>query len=107
MSVLRLISCAGTPTSLAPPSPPPPPAQVNGEETGETLLAYCASPEAVFGAAFLAVLPSHRLLHGNSCARDALQRSYQSGRGEASLLFSFLVFLSTIYWTYHRVQLHS
>lgn len=54
--------------------------KVNGEETGETLSAYCSSPEAVFGAAFLAVLSSHRLLHGSSSARNALQRSYQSGR---------------------------
>lgn len=100
MSVLRLISRAGAPTSLT----PPPPAQVNGEETGETLSAYCSSPEAVFGAAFLAVLPSHRLLHGSSCARDTLHRSYQSGRGEVSLFggrgrrfFGFWIFLITIY----------
>ncbi|CAL8287497.1 unnamed protein product [Merluccius merluccius] len=40
--------------------------KVRGEETGETLAAYTPSPEAVYGAAYLAVLPSHRLLHGSS-----------------------------------------
>ncbi|XP_072250690.1 leucine--tRNA ligase, mitochondrial [Leuresthes tenuis] len=54
--------------------------RVNGEETGETLSAYCSSPETVFGAAYLAILPSHRLLHGSSSVRSALEKAFQPGR---------------------------
>ncbi|KAM9309008.1 leucine--tRNA ligase, mitochondrial isoform 2-T2 [Pholidichthys leucotaenia] len=54
-------------------------AKVNGEETGETLSAYSSSPETVFGAAYLAILPSHRLLHGNSSVRFVLQKSFKPG----------------------------
>ncbi|KAI4811182.1 hypothetical protein KUCAC02_014099 [Chaenocephalus aceratus] len=54
--------------------------KVNGEDTGETLSAYSSSPESVFGAAYLSVLPSHRLLHGSSAVRSALERSFQPGR---------------------------
>lgn len=56
--------------------------QVNGEETGETLSAYSSSPETVFGAAYLAILPSHRLLHGSSSVRSALEKGFEPGRGE-------------------------
>ncbi|CAB1334154.1 unnamed protein product [Coregonus sp. 'balchen'] len=55
--------------------------KVNGEETGETLAGYTSSPEAVFGAAYLSILPSHRLLHGTSPVRSALERALQTGRG--------------------------
>ncbi|XP_010792608.1 leucine--tRNA ligase, mitochondrial [Notothenia coriiceps] len=54
--------------------------KVNGEDTGETLSAYSSSPESVFGAAYLSVLPSHRLLHGSSAVRSALEKSFQPGR---------------------------
>uniref|UniRef100_A0A672GAN6 leucine--tRNA ligase n=1 Tax=Salarias fasciatus TaxID=181472 RepID=A0A672GAN6_SALFA len=54
--------------------------KVNGEETAETLSAYCSSPEAVFGGAYLAILPSHRLLNGSSAVRPALQKHFQPGR---------------------------
>ncbi|XP_056142307.1 probable leucine--tRNA ligase, mitochondrial [Lampris incognitus] len=54
--------------------------KVNGEETGETLAAYTSSPEGVFGAAYIAVLPSHRLLHGTSPVRSALEKAFQPGR---------------------------
>ncbi|KAG7242229.1 hypothetical protein INR49_024275 [Caranx melampygus] len=54
--------------------------KVNGEETGETLSAYSSSPETVFGAAYLAVLPSHRLLHGSSPVRSALENAFEPGR---------------------------
>ncbi|XP_068616365.1 leucine--tRNA ligase, mitochondrial [Brachionichthys hirsutus] len=53
--------------------------KVNGQETGETLSAYASSPETLFGAAYLAILPSHRLLHGSSSVRSALQKAYQPG----------------------------
>uniref|UniRef100_A0A3P8TVZ6 leucine--tRNA ligase n=1 Tax=Amphiprion percula TaxID=161767 RepID=A0A3P8TVZ6_AMPPE len=54
--------------------------KVNGEETGETLSAYSSSPETVFGVAYLSILPSHRLLHGSSSVRSALQKAFQPGR---------------------------
>ncbi|XP_028983853.1 probable leucine--tRNA ligase, mitochondrial isoform X2 [Betta splendens] len=54
--------------------------KVNGEESGETLFAYSFAPEVVFGAAFLAILPSHRLLHGSSALRPALERAFEPGR---------------------------
>ncbi|XP_049903031.1 probable leucine--tRNA ligase, mitochondrial [Epinephelus moara] len=54
--------------------------KVNGEDTGETLSAYSFSPEMVFGAAYLAILPSHRLLHGSSSVRSALEKAFQPGR---------------------------
>uniref|UniRef100_A0A667YSL1 leucine--tRNA ligase n=1 Tax=Myripristis murdjan TaxID=586833 RepID=A0A667YSL1_9TELE len=54
--------------------------KVNSEETGETLAAHTSSPEAVFGAAYLAILPSHRLLHGTSSVRSALEKHFQPGR---------------------------
>uniref|UniRef100_A0A8C9Y2V6 leucine--tRNA ligase n=1 Tax=Sander lucioperca TaxID=283035 RepID=A0A8C9Y2V6_SANLU len=56
--------------------------KVDGEDTGETLSAYSSSPETVFGAAYLAILPSHRLLHGSSSVRSALEKVFQPGRGE-------------------------
>lgn len=56
--------------------------QVNGAETGETLSAYSSSPEAVFGAAFLSILPSHRLLHGSSPVSSALEKAFKPGRGK-------------------------
>ncbi|XP_029308406.1 leucine--tRNA ligase, mitochondrial isoform X1 [Cottoperca gobio] len=54
--------------------------KVNGEDTGETLSAYSSSPDTVFGAAYLAILPSHRLLHGSSSVRSALEKAFQPGR---------------------------
>uniref|UniRef100_A0A8K9XDD8 leucine--tRNA ligase n=1 Tax=Oncorhynchus mykiss TaxID=8022 RepID=A0A8K9XDD8_ONCMY len=50
------------------------------KETGETLAGYTSSPEAVFGAAYLSIVPSHRLLHGTSPVRSALERVLQTGR---------------------------
>uniref|UniRef100_A0A3Q3W5I7 leucine--tRNA ligase n=1 Tax=Mola mola TaxID=94237 RepID=A0A3Q3W5I7_MOLML len=54
--------------------------KVNGEETGETLSAYSSSPEMVFGAAYLAILPTHRLLHGGSSVRSTLENAFKPGR---------------------------
>ncbi|XP_064200034.1 probable leucine--tRNA ligase, mitochondrial [Anguilla rostrata] len=53
--------------------------KVNGQETGETLAAYTAAPEAVYGAAYLAILPSHRLLRGSSPIRPFLEKAVQPG----------------------------
>ncbi|XP_061771860.1 probable leucine--tRNA ligase, mitochondrial isoform X2 [Nerophis ophidion] len=55
--------------------------KVRGKETGEILSAYSSSPEAVFGTAYLAILPSHRLLHGSSSVRFELEKAFQPGRG--------------------------
>ncbi|MBN3305520.1 leucine--tRNA ligase, mitochondrial [Amia ocellicauda] len=54
--------------------------KVNGEETGEKLSAYTSTPEAVYGAAYLSILPSHRLLHGSSPATPALQKAFEAGK---------------------------
>uniref|UniRef100_A0A8D2ZKW9 leucine--tRNA ligase n=1 Tax=Scophthalmus maximus TaxID=52904 RepID=A0A8D2ZKW9_SCOMX len=54
--------------------------KVNGVETGETLSAYSSSPETVFGAAYLAILPSHRLVRGSSSVRPSLEKAFQPGR---------------------------
>ncbi|GCB71254.1 hypothetical protein scyTo_0008793 [Scyliorhinus torazame] len=50
--------------------------KVNGKHVGEKLPAYATSPDAVYGATHLSILPSHRLLRGNSCLRDILQKCF-------------------------------
>eukprot|EP00064_Thunnus_orientalis_P007231 superscaffoldBa00000790_g7251 len=66
--------------------------KVNGEETGETVSGYCSSPEAVFGAAYLAILPSHRLLHGSSSVRSALEKAFQPGRDSLTEVTAYNLF---------------
>ncbi|XP_018610260.1 probable leucine--tRNA ligase, mitochondrial isoform X2 [Scleropages formosus] len=51
--------------------------KLNGKETGEKLIAYTSSPEAVFGAAFVSILPSHWLLQGSSPCRRPLEEAFQ------------------------------
>lgn len=46
------------------------------------LAAYTTSPEAVFGAAFVSILPSHRLLHGSSPVGPALHKALVHGKSE-------------------------
>ncbi|XP_058244122.1 probable leucine--tRNA ligase, mitochondrial [Hemibagrus wyckioides] len=58
--------------------------KLDGKDTGEVLAAYTASPEAVFGAAFVSILPSHRLLHGSSPVGPALHKALQPGRNSLS-----------------------
>ncbi|TTA40561.1 putative leucine--tRNA ligase, mitochondrial [Bagarius yarrelli] len=58
--------------------------RLNGKDTGEVLPAYTASPEAVFGEAFISILPSHRLLHGSSPVGPALREALQPGRNSLS-----------------------
>lgn len=53
--------------------------KVDGEETGEVLEAYTPNPEAIFGAAFVSILPSHRLLHGSSGLKAALTPALHQG----------------------------
>ncbi|XP_067910460.1 probable leucine--tRNA ligase, mitochondrial [Heterodontus francisci] len=50
--------------------------KVNGKHVGEKLPAYTSNPDAVYGASHLSILPSHRLLHGNSHLRDILQKCF-------------------------------
>uniref|UniRef100_A0A674A3Z6 leucine--tRNA ligase n=1 Tax=Salmo trutta TaxID=8032 RepID=A0A674A3Z6_SALTR len=45
-----------------------------------SFLSATSSPEAVFGAAYLSIVPSHRLLHGTSPVRSALERVLQTDR---------------------------
>ncbi|XP_076827698.1 leucine--tRNA ligase, mitochondrial isoform X2 [Brachyhypopomus gauderio] len=53
--------------------------KLEGRETGEVLSAYTSSPEAVFGAAFVSILPSHHLLHGSSPVGPALYGALRHG----------------------------
>ncbi|XP_078524272.1 leucine--tRNA ligase, mitochondrial [Lissotriton helveticus] len=48
--------------------------------TGETLSAYASSPEAVYGASHVSILPSHRLLNGDNPLRHQLQSSVIPGQ---------------------------
>ncbi|XP_078055798.1 leucine--tRNA ligase, mitochondrial [Mustelus asterias] len=50
--------------------------KVNGKSAGEKLPAYTCSPDAVYGASHLSILPSHRLLQSNSPLRDILQKCF-------------------------------
>lgn len=56
--------------------------QVDGQDTGEKLTAYTATPEAIYGLSHVAISPNHRLLHGCSSLKEALQKALVSGRGE-------------------------
>ncbi|XP_060778299.1 probable leucine--tRNA ligase, mitochondrial [Neoarius graeffei] len=66
--------------------------KLDGKETGEVLAAYTSSPEAVFGAAFISILPSHRLLHGSSPVGPALHKALQPGRHAISEVTALNVF---------------
>ncbi|XP_072317050.1 leucine--tRNA ligase, mitochondrial [Eucyclogobius newberryi] len=66
--------------------------KLNGDETGETLLAYCSSPEMVFGAAYLSILPSHRLLHGTSSVRAALHKAHQPQKDSLTEVTAYNMF---------------
>lgn len=66
--------------------------RLDGKETGEVLAAYTSSPEAVFGAAFVSILPSHRLLHGSSPVGPALHKALQPGRNSLSEVTALNVF---------------
>ncbi|XP_053489842.1 probable leucine--tRNA ligase, mitochondrial [Ictalurus furcatus] len=66
--------------------------RLDDKETGEVLAAYTSSPEAVFGAAFVSILPSHRLLHGSSPVGPALHKALQPGRNSLSEVTALNVF---------------
>ncbi|XP_039244231.1 probable leucine--tRNA ligase, mitochondrial isoform X2 [Pipra filicauda] len=54
--------------------------KVNGEVTGEKLAAYTYTPEAIYGASHLYILPTHRLLHGNSSLKEVFQKEFIAGK---------------------------
>uniref|UniRef100_A0A8B9PWJ8 leucine--tRNA ligase n=1 Tax=Apteryx owenii TaxID=8824 RepID=A0A8B9PWJ8_APTOW len=54
--------------------------KVNGKVTGEKVAAYTCTPEAIYGASHLYILPAHRLLHGNSCLKEVFQREFIQGK---------------------------
>ncbi|XP_037240854.1 leucine--tRNA ligase, mitochondrial isoform X2 [Falco biarmicus] len=54
--------------------------KVNGKVTGEKLAAYTYTPEAIYGASHLYILPAHRLLHGNSSLKEVFQREFIPGK---------------------------
>ncbi|KAM5188159.1 leucine--tRNA ligase, mitochondrial isoform 1-T2 [Callospermophilus lateralis] len=53
--------------------------KVDGQDTGEKLTAYTATPEAIYGTSHVAISPSHRLLHGHSSLKEALQKALIPG----------------------------
>ncbi|OWK50421.1 putative leucine--tRNA ligase, mitochondrial [Lonchura striata] len=54
--------------------------KVNGKVTEEKLAAYTYTPEAIYGASHLYILPTHRLLHGNSSLKEVFQREFIAGK---------------------------
>ncbi|KAG9475999.1 hypothetical protein GDO78_002853 [Eleutherodactylus coqui] len=54
--------------------------KVDNVETGEKISAYAFNPEAIYGASHIAILPSHRLLHGDSKVKGALQEAFSAGQ---------------------------
>ncbi|XP_063778496.1 leucine--tRNA ligase, mitochondrial isoform X2 [Pseudophryne corroboree] len=54
--------------------------KVNNVETGEKISAYAFNPEAIYGASHIAILPNHRLLHGGSSVKGALQKAFTEGK---------------------------
>ncbi|NWT10806.1 SYLM protein, partial [Vireo altiloquus] len=54
--------------------------KVNGKVTEEKLAAYTYTPEAIYGASHLYILPTHRLLHGNSSLKEVFQKEFIPGK---------------------------
>uniref|UniRef100_A0A8U7M8X4 leucine--tRNA ligase n=1 Tax=Corvus moneduloides TaxID=1196302 RepID=A0A8U7M8X4_CORMO len=54
--------------------------KVNGKVTEEKLAAYTYTPEAIYGASHLYILPTHRLLYGNSSLKEVFQREFIPGK---------------------------
>uniref|UniRef100_A0A8C0UWS6 leucine--tRNA ligase n=1 Tax=Cyanistes caeruleus TaxID=156563 RepID=A0A8C0UWS6_CYACU len=54
--------------------------KVNGKVTEEKVAAYTYTPEAIYGASHLCILPTHRLLHGNSSFKEVFQRELIPGK---------------------------
>ncbi|XP_032937821.1 probable leucine--tRNA ligase, mitochondrial isoform X3 [Catharus ustulatus] len=54
--------------------------KVNGKVTEDKVAAYTYTPEAIYGASHLYILPTHRLLHGNSSLKEVFQREFIPGK---------------------------
>uniref|UniRef100_A0ABM5GPM5 leucine--tRNA ligase n=1 Tax=Pogona vitticeps TaxID=103695 RepID=A0ABM5GPM5_9SAUR len=54
--------------------------KINNKPTGERIAAYTYTPEAVYGMSHLYILPSHRLLHGNSSLKEDFQKEFIPGK---------------------------
>ncbi|XP_075068605.1 leucine--tRNA ligase, mitochondrial isoform X2 [Mixophyes fleayi] len=54
--------------------------KVDNVETGEKISVYAFNPEAIYGASHIAILPNHRLLHGGSSVKGALQEAFTAGK---------------------------
>ncbi|KAM6161103.1 leucine--tRNA ligase, mitochondrial [Erethizon dorsatum] len=54
--------------------------KVDGQDAGEKLTAYTATPEAIYGASHVAITPYHSLLHGRSSLREALRGAQVPGK---------------------------
>ncbi|XP_054848119.1 leucine--tRNA ligase, mitochondrial [Eublepharis macularius] len=54
--------------------------KVNNKPTGETVAAYTSTPEAIYGASHLYILPSHWLLQGNNCLKEVLKKEFVPGK---------------------------
>uniref|UniRef100_A0A803VHJ8 leucine--tRNA ligase n=1 Tax=Ficedula albicollis TaxID=59894 RepID=A0A803VHJ8_FICAL len=54
--------------------------KVNGKAAEDKLAAYTYTPEAIYGASHLYILPTHRLLHGNSSLKEIFQRELIPGK---------------------------
>jgi len=65
--------------------------QVDGKITEEKLAAYTYTPEAIYGASHLYIVPTHRLLHGNSSLKEVFQREFIPGKGDIFLILHFVV----------------
>ncbi|XP_019579619.2 leucine--tRNA ligase, mitochondrial [Rhinolophus sinicus] len=54
--------------------------KIDGQVTGEKLTAYTTTPEAIYGTSHVAITPSHRLFHGHSSLREALEKALVPGK---------------------------
>ncbi|XP_059801161.1 probable leucine--tRNA ligase, mitochondrial isoform X1 [Hypanus sabinus] len=52
--------------------------KIDGKYIGEKLAAYAFSPDAIYGASHLSLLPSHRLLHSSNKLRHLLSEQFVS-----------------------------
>ncbi|XP_076985689.1 leucine--tRNA ligase, mitochondrial isoform X2 [Tamandua tetradactyla] len=54
--------------------------KVDGQDVGEKLSAYTATPEAIYGTSHVTISPRHRLLHGHSSLKEAFQKAFDPGK---------------------------
>ncbi|XP_058144797.1 leucine--tRNA ligase, mitochondrial isoform X2 [Dasypus novemcinctus] len=54
--------------------------KVGGQDTGQKLTAYTATPEAIYGTSHVAIAPSHGLLRGPGALKEAFRGAFVPGR---------------------------